>query len=92
VIIPDTIETPLEGGPTTKELIEQAGGTAFHLQTDIADWNAVDRMLQATIGAAAIFHVEQLVLVPNRTLGDQASPLTNLDVRSVGRCSKGASK
>jgi glucose 1-dehydrogenase len=49
VIIPDTIETPLEGGPTTKELIEQAGGTAFHLQTDIADWNAVDRMLQATI-------------------------------------------
>jgi glucose 1-dehydrogenase len=44
VIIPDTIETPLEGGPTTKELIE-AGGAAFHLQTDIADWNTVDRML-----------------------------------------------
>jgi glucose 1-dehydrogenase len=49
VVIADTIETPLEGGPTTKELIEQAGGTAFHIQTDIADWNAVDRMLQATI-------------------------------------------
>jgi glucose 1-dehydrogenase len=49
VVIADTIETPLEGGATTKELIEEAGGTAFHVQTDIADWNAVDRMLQATI-------------------------------------------
>lgn len=49
VVIADTIETPLEGGPTTKELIEQAGGTAFYVQTDIADWNSVDRMLQATV-------------------------------------------
>lgn len=49
VVIADTIETPLEGGLTTKELIEQAGGTAFHVETDIADWNSVDRMLQATV-------------------------------------------
>lgn len=49
VVIADTIETPLEGGATTKELIEQADGTGFHVQTDIADWNAVDRMLQETV-------------------------------------------
>jgi glucose 1-dehydrogenase len=48
VIIAYTIETPLESGPTTKELIEQAGGTAFHVQTHIADCDAGDRMLQAT--------------------------------------------
>jgi len=49
VVIADTVETPVEGGLPTKALIEQAQGTAIYCQTDIADWDAVDRMVAATV-------------------------------------------
>lgn len=49
VVIADTVETPVEGGLPTKTLIEQSQGTADYLPTDIADWNAVDRMVAATV-------------------------------------------
>lgn len=49
VVIADSAETPVEGGLPTKTLIEQAGGIADYRATDVADWNAVDRMLAATL-------------------------------------------
>ena len=49
VVIADTVETPVEGGLPTKNLIEQSQGTADYLPTDIADWHAVDRMVAATV-------------------------------------------
>ena len=49
VVIADRSETPVEGGPPTKAVILQAGGTADYLPTDIADWDAVDRMVTTTI-------------------------------------------
>jgi NAD(P)-dependent dehydrogenase (short-subunit alcohol dehydrogenase family) len=49
VVIADRTETPVEGGPPTKAVIELAGGTADYLPTDIADWAAVDRMVATTV-------------------------------------------
>ncbi|SDA93878.1 SDR family NAD(P)-dependent oxidoreductase [Mesorhizobium qingshengii] len=49
VVIADTVEPPIEGGESTANLIEQAGGTAIHLETDIAQWNAVDALVAATV-------------------------------------------
>ncbi|MGE3874628.1 MAG: SDR family NAD(P)-dependent oxidoreductase [Parvibaculaceae bacterium] len=50
VIIADTMETPMEGGQSTKTLIETAGGEADYCQTDIADWGSVDQMVASTVG------------------------------------------
>jgi glucose 1-dehydrogenase len=49
IVIADTVEAPIEGGEPTKSLIEAAGGTANYHATDIADWNAVDRLIAATV-------------------------------------------
>lgn len=49
VVIADRIEPPIEGGPTTKTLIEQDGGTADYHPIDIADWAAVDHMVAAAV-------------------------------------------
>jgi len=48
VVIADVIEAPIEGGETTLDLIEQAGGAALFVRTDISDWNAVDALVTTT--------------------------------------------
>ena len=48
VVIADVIEAPIEGGETTLDLIEQAGGAALFVRTDISDWNAVDALVMTT--------------------------------------------
>lgn len=49
VVIADTAEPPIEGGESTATLIGQAGGTAMYVKTDIAQWNAVDALVAATV-------------------------------------------
>lgn len=49
VVIADTIETPVEGGEPTQAVIEAVGGTASFHPTDTADWDAVDRLVAATV-------------------------------------------
>ena len=45
----DLRETPIEGGEPTAELIWHGGGEAFHMATDIAKWDQVDRLIGATV-------------------------------------------
>jgi len=45
----DLRETPIEGGEPTAELIRHGGGEAFHMATDIAKWDQVDRLIGATV-------------------------------------------
>lgn len=49
VVIADTVELPIEGGESTASLIQQAGGTAMHVVTDISDWNSVDALVATTV-------------------------------------------
>jgi NAD(P)-dependent dehydrogenase (short-subunit alcohol dehydrogenase family) len=49
VVIADVAEAPIEGGPSTKAVIERAGGIADYRATDIADWASVDRTVAATV-------------------------------------------
>ena len=49
IVIADTVELPIEGGESTASLIGQAGGTAMYVKTDIAQWNAVDALVAATV-------------------------------------------
>src|SRR5215207_7427077 len=50
IVVADTVETPIEGGRTTLDLIEVEGGRALHVTTDISDWDSVDRLVEATVG------------------------------------------
>jgi glucose 1-dehydrogenase len=49
VAIADLLEAPIEGGLPTKAVIEQAGGVADYHPANIADWEAVDCMVAATV-------------------------------------------
>jgi glucose 1-dehydrogenase len=49
VVLADTRAEPIEGGETTLGLVEAAGGTALEIRTDIADWDAVDALVSATV-------------------------------------------
>ena len=49
VVLADIVQDPREGGETTLALIEEAGGTARFVETDVADWAAVDRMMGQTV-------------------------------------------
>jgi glucose 1-dehydrogenase len=49
-VIADIVESPIEGGPSTVELITGSGGSALYLPTDISDWRAVDALVAAAIG------------------------------------------
>ncbi|WP_192255898.1 SDR family NAD(P)-dependent oxidoreductase [Mesorhizobium caraganae] len=48
VVIADTVESPIEGGQSTVDLIQSSGGMAMHIATDISDWDAVDALVGAT--------------------------------------------
>jgi glucose 1-dehydrogenase len=49
-VIADIVESPIEGGPSTVELITGSGGSALYLPTDISDWRAVDALVAAAVG------------------------------------------
>jgi len=50
VVIADILESPVEGGPSTVDLITGSGGSALYLPTDISDWCAVDALVAAAVG------------------------------------------
>jgi NAD(P)-dependent dehydrogenase (short-subunit alcohol dehydrogenase family) len=49
VVIADQTETPVEGGASTRAIIQEAGGVALFHPTDIADWPSVDGVVAATV-------------------------------------------
>ena len=49
-VIADIVESPIEGGPSTVDLITGSGGSALYLPTDISDWCAVDALVAAAVG------------------------------------------
>jgi glucose 1-dehydrogenase len=49
VVIADITEEPLEGGPSTVELIVRAGGTASFETTNVALWEHVDALITNTV-------------------------------------------
>ena len=49
VVVADVIETPLEGGETTPNMICDEGGKAIFVKTDISSWDAVDGLVEETV-------------------------------------------
>jgi len=49
VTIADITEQPVEGGPTTVELIARTGAHAEYERTDISRWEDVDRLIGRTV-------------------------------------------
>ncbi len=49
VVVADVTETPREGGPPTRHLIDRAGGSCLFHRTDVADWDAVDLLVSETV-------------------------------------------
>jgi NAD(P)-dependent dehydrogenase (short-subunit alcohol dehydrogenase family) len=57
----DITAEPIEGGPSTLELITGAGGTAFYQRTDVGSWQDVD----ALVGSVVARHGRLDVMVNN---------------------------
>jgi NAD(P)-dependent dehydrogenase (short-subunit alcohol dehydrogenase family) len=49
VIIADTAKSPREGGEPTEALITTAGGRAEAIETDVANWSAVDQLVSEVV-------------------------------------------
>ncbi len=49
VVLADVREDPREGGDTTLDLIRQAGGKAEFRASDVADWEAMQALVAATV-------------------------------------------
>jgi glucose 1-dehydrogenase len=49
VALADVIDTPLEGGDTTLNLIQSSGGEAFYERVDVGQWPQVDALIGATV-------------------------------------------
>jgi glucose 1-dehydrogenase len=49
VVLADLRDAPIEGGASTLELIEAAGGRAFALQADVSQWVDVDRLVTTAV-------------------------------------------
>lgn len=49
VALADLTPEPLEGGPTTLELIGRAGGTASYHETDVGNWQHVDALITQVV-------------------------------------------
>lgn len=60
VVLADLRDTPIEGGPDTRQVIEQAGGTVVSCRADVANWLDVDRMV-----ATAVEHFGRLDIMVN---------------------------
>jgi NAD(P)-dependent dehydrogenase (short-subunit alcohol dehydrogenase family) len=64
VVLADVINTPLEGGETTLDLILGSGGEAFFERVDVGQWEQVDGL----IGAAAARYGRLDVMVNNAAI------------------------
>ncbi|WP_137126337.1 SDR family NAD(P)-dependent oxidoreductase [Roseomonas sp. HF4] len=71
VVIGDVTETPLEGGPPTREVIEAAGGTVRFRPCDVSSWADVD----ALVGAAVAEFGRLDVMVNNAAIRGEGRPL-----------------
>ncbi len=49
VVVADTRTDPLEGGAPTADLVAEQGGIGIAIPTDVADWDAVDRLVGRTV-------------------------------------------
>jgi NAD(P)-dependent dehydrogenase (short-subunit alcohol dehydrogenase family) len=49
VVLADVINTPLEGGETTLDLILRSGGEAFFERVDVGQWEQVDALISAAV-------------------------------------------
>jgi glucose 1-dehydrogenase len=49
VVVADTRDTPINGGPNTVDVIKQDGGTALFAETDVSQWEQVDQMVRQTV-------------------------------------------
>ncbi|GLS22727.1 glucose 1-dehydrogenase 2 [Labrys miyagiensis] len=49
VVLADRREEPIEGGPSTLELIHRSGGTAISQATDVSKWADIDALVTAAV-------------------------------------------
>jgi len=49
VVIADIVETPLEGGESTLDLLRDAGATASFEKTDVGRWEDIDRLVSSAV-------------------------------------------
>ncbi|AGT10609.1 SDR family NAD(P)-dependent oxidoreductase [Paracoccus aminophilus] len=96
VVVADIRETAVEGGETTCAKIAALGGEASFIQTDIADWAAVDALVGATVARygrldllvnnAAVYTSTTLT----ETTAEQWQRVIGVNVTGYFHCSKRA--
>jgi glucose 1-dehydrogenase len=77
VVLADVINTPLEGGETTLDLILRSGGEAFFERIDVGQWEQVD----ALIGAAVARYGRLDVMVNNAAISSATGLLETTETQ-----------
>ena len=77
VVLADVINTPLEGGETTLDLILRSGGEAFFERVDVGQWEQVD----ALIGAAVARYGRLDVMVNNAAISSATGLLETTEAQ-----------
>jgi NAD(P)-dependent dehydrogenase (short-subunit alcohol dehydrogenase family) len=49
VVLADVRDAPVEGGPSTLQVIEDADGTALDVKADVSAWHDVDRLIASAV-------------------------------------------
>ena len=49
VVVSDVRDTPREGGEPTEKVIADSGGSSVRMDADVSRWEAVDRLVHATV-------------------------------------------
>lgn len=73
----DLREQPVEGGQPTLELIHEAGGEAFYLETDVSRWEDIDRLVSESVAR----HGRLDVMVNNAATYTGTSLLTTTEAQ-----------
>jgi glucose 1-dehydrogenase len=77
VVLADVINTPLEGGETTLDLILRSGGDAFFERVDVGQWDQVDGL----IGAAVARYGRLDVMVNNAAISSATGLLETTEAQ-----------
>ena len=77
VVLADVINTPLEGGDTTLDLILRSGGEAFYERVDVGQWEQIDGL----IGAAVARYGRLDVMVNNAAISSATGLLETTEAQ-----------
>jgi glucose 1-dehydrogenase len=98
VYVADVVREPREGGASTVDLIQQEGGVATHVDTDVSRWEDIDHLITTAAsdtGRVDVLMTSAVFLGPHsknllETEPEDWDAMMNVNLRGVFMCCKRA--